>query len=111
MTDLDSFNLFVYGSLRDLHVFTEVTGLPCQDKIPAVLEGYALGHAVGGYPAAFPNPDSHMEGDVIPGLPREILVRLDAYEGEGDLYRRICVQVKTAQDEMPAYVYIRNPEL
>ncbi|HOL96561.1 MAG TPA: gamma-glutamylcyclotransferase [bacterium] len=110
MPALEPFNLFIYGSLRDSHVFMEVTGIPCPDKIPAVLEGYTPGAAVCGYPAAIPKPDSQMKGEVIPGLPPEILARLDAYEGEGELYRRVCARVKTALGEMPAYVYIRNPE-
>lgn len=104
------FNLFIYGSLRNPRVFEEVAGIPCPDKIPAVLEGYAPGPAVEGYPAVVPVPGRRVAGEVILALPQEILPRLDEYEGEGNLYRRVSVQVNTGYGGMPAYVYIRRLE-
>ncbi|MFB3788296.1 MAG: gamma-glutamylcyclotransferase [bacterium] len=106
----DTFNLFIYGSLRDPRVFEEAAGIPCPDTIPAVLEGYAPGPAVEGYPAVVPELGGRVAGEVILALPATILARLDEYEGEGELYRRVSIRVTAGNREIDAYVYIRRPE-
>lgn len=104
--------LFVYGTLRDGEVFSEVTGhLPDEEPRPAALAGFGRRHFRDlPYDYIEAASDEEVAGFVLSIRPGD-LAALDAYEdatpsGDG-LYRRIEVQVLVAgAEERTAFVYV-----
>ena len=96
-------NLFVYGSLQDAECYYQVTGVHRQEKRRALLEGYALGEPVDGFPAIYPDDEGKVEGEVLLEVTAGEFEQLDAYEGAG--YRRVIVSVHGEGKWMEAYAY------
>lgn len=101
--------LFVYGTLTDDRFVRELTGKRFARE-PAVLDGYQRIKPDRGYPYIVVRPGASVEGWLLRGLDRASLARIDEYEGEGDLYRRAEVVVRTAGGERRCFVYVGVPE-
>jgi len=98
-------NLFVYGTL--LHgqnrnyvlenlEFEKATLLKHRKVFPPAL----------GFPFIIYDEDSEVLGEVYYNLNAELITTLDLIEGEGSLYHRIVVEVRTDQGEIvQAYTY------
>lgn len=104
--------VFVYGTLRDPEVFSQVAGHPPDEEPqPAVLKGFGRRHFRDlPYDYIEPALDEEVAGLVIPVRPMD-LEALDIYEDAtldgGDLYRRISVRVQVAHaGERTAFVYV-----
>lgn len=73
--------------------------------VPACLLDHQRGRVRGTpYPAARPLAGSSVRGQLLEGLTRTELTRLDVYEGE--LYRRALVNVETERGSAAAFVYL-----
>ncbi len=102
-------DLFCYGTLRCAEVFEAVTGY-ARKGVEAVLDGYAAYRFVGrNYPGLVPDAGRQVSGVLYTRLDREIVTRLDRYEG--DEYRKLRVRVRLADGRLrPAWVYLcRHP--
>jgi gamma-glutamylcyclotransferase (GGCT)/AIG2-like uncharacterized protein YtfP len=99
-------NLFIYGSLRDPHIFESVCGMSFTHKRhkvnartlfaePAFLPGYRKVSPDNVYYYAVASPGSKIEGYVIYDLPAEAMAIIDKYEGKR--YQRETVRVHTAR--------------
>jgi gamma-glutamylaminecyclotransferase len=97
-------DLFVYGSLLDDAVVVEVTGRRFPRRA-AQLRGYRKHTPVGSYPYVVPDDDGTVDGVVLQGIDADTLRALDAYEDEGQLYRRVEVTVTVAGQPQRAFVY------
>lgn len=100
-------SVFTYGSLIVPEVWALVAGRRHTSE-PALLEGYkrrAL-HGVS-YPGIFPAPNEQVEGTLWHGIEPEQMLRLDDFEG--DLYRRISVEVRVGEAPAVADVYVIRP--
>lgn len=101
--------LFVYGSLNDEKNFQMLTGRVLRSET-AILWDYRKINPKHGFPFAMSWKGSKIEGRLVHDIDSKILSKLDEYEGEGELYTRKVVTVKTADQDAAAYVYIGNPE-
>jgi gamma-glutamylcyclotransferase (GGCT)/AIG2-like uncharacterized protein YtfP len=106
----DGARLFIYGTLGDEFVYRVVTGERPRTE-PAVLDGYRKVSSLKSFPYVVPYPGSSVEGTLISGVNAQTLANLDRYEGEGNLYLRQKVTVKTAEGPREGYVYVAGPEL
>lgn len=102
-----SFPVFVYGTLlqgRSNHGLLEEASY-ARFETRGRLEDYAL-YDLGSYPGIKPWRGEKVLGEVY-RVNLETLKRLDQLEGEGSLYRRRWVRIRTAQGgELDAYAYI-----
>jgi gamma-glutamylcyclotransferase (GGCT)/AIG2-like uncharacterized protein YtfP len=65
-----------------------------------------------GFPFIIRKEDSEVNGEVYFDVNKDLLELLDRIEGEGSLYHRIVVKVKTAQGkEVPAFTYYPDKNL
>lgn len=103
-------HLFVYGTLKDQHVFRVITGERPR-ATAAVLEGYGKVSSLKSFPHIVPRAESKVEGMLVTGVTPEALTQLDQYENEGKLYVREKVIVRTAAGPEEVYVYVAGPEL
>jgi gamma-glutamylcyclotransferase (GGCT)/AIG2-like uncharacterized protein YtfP len=102
-------NVFCYGTLEWPEVLEAVTGRHFA-SIPAVLPGFArflLREQV--YPAVVERAGAETDGRVWLGVDASALARLDAFEGEGQLYERRALPVRAAQGELLAWTYVLHP--
>ena len=88
-------DLFVYGTLTDPERVTALTGKQFE-RVNSPL----------GYPFILPRPGAIVQGVLLLNVDPASLVQLDAYEAEGDLYRRQTVVVEVADRRVPAMTYV-----
>jgi gamma-glutamylcyclotransferase (GGCT)/AIG2-like uncharacterized protein YtfP len=112
-------NLFIYGSLRDPHIFESVCGMSFTHKRhkvnqhtlfaePAFLPGHKRVSPDNVYYYAVAMPGSKVEGYVIYDLPAEVMAIIDKYEGKR--YQREKVKVHTASGRIEAQSYLVSVE-
>ena len=112
-------NLFIYGSLRDPHIFDSVCGMSFTHKRrkvnretlfaePAFLPGHKRVSPDNVYYYAVATPGSKIEGYVIHDLPAEVMAIIDKYEGKR--YQREMVKVHTAKGWVEAQSYLVSVE-
>jgi len=102
--------VFVYGTLADQFVYRVITGERPRPT-PAVLEGYRIVTSLESFPYVVPHRGSQVEGMLVAGISPKALAQIDQYEGEGKLYLRHKVEVRTAEGPKEALVYVAGPEL
>ena len=103
--------LFVYGTLQYRqsrnYILKELTFQK------AILSGYrkiSISHL--GFPIIIPDKKSKVKGEVYFGLDHSLFQEIDVIEGEGSLYHRLLVNVKTLGGEsLLAYVYCPSQSL
>jgi gamma-glutamylcyclotransferase (GGCT)/AIG2-like uncharacterized protein YtfP len=98
-------DLFVYGSLLNDAVVVQVTGRRFPRRA-AQLRGYRKHTPSGCYPYVVPDDDGMVNGVVLQGIDGDALQAFDAYEGEGQLYRRVEVTITVAGRPQHAFVYV-----
>lgn len=105
--------LFVYGSLRDPRVRTQLFGArPDLSACPAVLPGHERQTVPSfGYPFLAPvDTDTRVDGELLLGLTDDDYSILDRYEDlDEGLYVRSIVRVQTADGSVDAWAYLRGP--
>ena len=101
-------NVFVYGTLmrgeRAARMLSEGNY-----KGEYVLKDYAM-YDLGPFPGIKEKPGEKVLGEVFE-VSDSVIPQLDAYEGEGDLYKRIPVSVesdKQSLEDVLVYVYLGN---
>ncbi|MDQ3830187.1 MAG: gamma-glutamylcyclotransferase, partial [Candidatus Tectomicrobia bacterium] len=72
----------------------------------ATLSGYARVESPLGYPFILPRPGATVRGVLLLNVDPVSLAQLDAYEAEGDLYRRQVVMVAFADRQVSAVTYV-----
>ena len=98
-------DLFVYGTLCDAALVRRLTGRAFAVE-PAVLGGYRRFESPGSYPYIVPDPTSEVHGCVLRAVDAAALRAFDAYEDEGQLYRRVDVLITVAAQVEPAQAYV-----
>jgi gamma-glutamylcyclotransferase (GGCT)/AIG2-like uncharacterized protein YtfP len=103
-----SFNLFVYGSLKDPLMFNKVTGFYCLRKEKAILNEFEFSLPYKGYPVIRPKKGEAVIGEIVYDIPDEALEKLDTYEGGEDesAYRRETVTIQVNGEAVECYVYV-----
>ena len=86
-------DLFVYGTLLDAETMERLTGqrFACE---AAVLDDFERVAPPADYPFLRPRPGASVEGLMWLDVDAASLARLDEYEEEGRLYRRVEVTVR-----------------
>jgi gamma-glutamylcyclotransferase (GGCT)/AIG2-like uncharacterized protein YtfP len=98
-------HLFVYGTLTDPQCVTRVTGKSFT-RVDATLSGFERVESPLGYPFIRPKPGAVVRGVLLLDLDPASFVHLDAYEAEGDLYRRQVVEVEVVGTRLSAMTYV-----
>jgi gamma-glutamylcyclotransferase (GGCT)/AIG2-like uncharacterized protein YtfP len=105
MSSQEPIHLFVYGTLTDPQRVTALT-----DKqftgVDATLSGFERVESPLGYPFILPMPGAVVRGVLLLNIDPVSLVHLDAYEAEGDLYRREVVEVEVGGTRLSAMTYV-----
>lgn len=101
-------HLFCYGTLCIPGVMRRVSGV-IPEACPAVLADYAC-YALEGlvYPGIVPKKGTQVSGVLYLGLSRAQLIRLDAYEGDQYLRRRVKV-ASDHEHRVQAWTYVLHP--
>jgi gamma-glutamylcyclotransferase (GGCT)/AIG2-like uncharacterized protein YtfP len=97
--------LFVYGTLTDPERITALTGRQFE-RVDATLSGFERVNSPLGYPFILPRPAATVRGVLLLDIDLVSLAELDAYEAEGDLYRRQAVVVEVADRRVAAMTYV-----
>jgi gamma-glutamylcyclotransferase (GGCT)/AIG2-like uncharacterized protein YtfP len=105
MPSQEPINLFVYGTLIDPQRVAALTGKQFA-RVEATLVGFERIESDLGYPFILPSPGAVVHGILLIDIDPVSLYRLDAYEAEGDLYRRQTVEVLVADKSVPAMTYV-----
>jgi len=105
MPSREPINLFVYGTLIDPQRVAALTAKQFA-RVEATLVGFGRIESNLGYPFILPSPGAVVHGILLIDINPVSLYRLDAYEAEGDLYRRQSVEVLVADKSMPAMTYV-----
>jgi gamma-glutamylcyclotransferase (GGCT)/AIG2-like uncharacterized protein YtfP len=100
-----SIHLFVYGTLTDPERVAALTGKQF-DRVDATLSGFERFNSPLGYPYILPRPSGIVRGVLLLNIDPDSLIQLDAYEAEGDLYRRQVVEVEVADMRVTAMTYV-----
>ncbi len=120
MSETETFNLFVYGTLMSPTTFRAVLGRRLvanaaeADNVDAflaqhaVLDGYKKISPDNTYFYAVPDKGHRIRGYLVAGLPRESLPALMRYEGRN--YARRTLKVLTSEGEEKAVVFVGNPK-
>ncbi|MFQ5682451.1 MAG: gamma-glutamylcyclotransferase family protein [Candidatus Binatia bacterium] len=100
-------HLFVYGTLMDQSLVTELT---CQTftTSPAVLQDFKKLVSHLGYPYVLPYPASKVNGLLIKNIDPESIKKLDRYEGEGQFYSRKKVDAVCTGEWVACEAYVGN---
>jgi gamma-glutamylcyclotransferase (GGCT)/AIG2-like uncharacterized protein YtfP len=98
-------HLFVYGTLTDPERVTALTSKQFE-RVDATLSGFDRVNSPLGYPFILPSTGSVVRGLLLLNVDPASLVRFDAYEAEGDLYRRQGVVVTVAGRQVTAMTYV-----
>jgi gamma-glutamylcyclotransferase (GGCT)/AIG2-like uncharacterized protein YtfP len=105
MPSREPIHLFVYGTLTDPERVVSLTGRSFAG-VQATLKGFARVESPLGYPFIFPRPGAVVHGLLLQHVDPDSLRHLDAYEAEGELYRRQMVEVEVAGTHLSAMTYI-----
>lgn len=105
MPGLEPIHLFVYGTLTDPERVTALTGKRFE-RVDATLSGFERINSPLGYPFILPRPGAIVRGILLLNVDPVSLAQLDAYEAEGDLYRRQAVVVTVADRQVSAMTYV-----
>lgn len=105
MPSQEPVHLFVYGTLMDPQRVEVLTGKQF-GRIEATLVGFERVDSPLGYPYILPKCGSVVHGVLLTAIDPHSLHRLDAYEVEGDLYRRQVVEVLVAGMPLQAVTYV-----
>src|SRR5215475_13416167 len=105
MPSQEPIHLFVYGTLTDPERVTTLTAKQFE-QVDATLSGFEKVDSPLGYPFILPQPGAIVRGVLLLNIDPVSLVQLDAYEAEGDLYRRQVVTVEVAARRMAAVTYV-----
>ena len=100
--------IFTYGSLLFTEIMQAVTGklFPSHS---ATLRDYArYGVRSANYPGIIPAPGAYVEGQLYQDVDQAAVEHLDFFEG--DLYRRVSVDVDTDSGIIRAQTYIIPPD-
>jgi gamma-glutamylcyclotransferase (GGCT)/AIG2-like uncharacterized protein YtfP len=98
-------HLFVYGTLTDPKRVTALTGRQFS-VVDATLAGFERVESPLGYPYILPKPGAVVHGVLLCDIDPASLVHLDAYEDEGELYRRQVVEVEVVGTRRSAMTYV-----
>lgn len=101
-------DLFVYGTLSSHALMRSLTGRTFPQE-HARLHGFQRLEPAGSYPYILRSEGAVVEGAILRELDQAALLRLDEYEGEGDLYIRTEVAVETLTGRCPCWTYVGNP--
>jgi gamma-glutamylcyclotransferase (GGCT)/AIG2-like uncharacterized protein YtfP len=105
MPSQEPIHLFVYGTLTDPERVTALTGKQFE-RVDATLSGFERVNFPLGYPFILPNSGAVVRGVLLLNIDPASLVQLDAYEAEGDLYRRQGVMVQVGDRRVAAVTYV-----
>ena len=105
MPSQEPIHLFVYGTLTDPERVTALTGKQFE-RVDATLNGFERVNSPLGYPFILPRAGAIVRGVLLLNIDPVSLVQLDAYEAEGDLYRRQVVVVEVADRRVAAVTYV-----
>lgn len=105
MPSEEPIHLFVYGTLTDPERVIALTGRRFE-RLDATLSGFERVNSPLGYPFILPRPNAIVRGVLLCNVDLASLVHLDAYEAEGDLYRRQVVVVEVAGRRPAAMTYV-----
>jgi gamma-glutamylcyclotransferase (GGCT)/AIG2-like uncharacterized protein YtfP len=105
MPSQEPIHLFVYGTLIDPQRVAALTGQRFE-RVDAMLSGFERVNSPLGYPFILPRSGSVVRGVLLLDIDAVSLAHLDAYEAEGDLYRRQVVEVELADRRVPAMTYV-----
>ncbi|PWE34227.1 tellurium resistance protein [Maritimibacter sp. 55A14] len=99
--------LFLYGTLRDPDLLAVVLGRDsAPDLVPARLHGHEPRSVVpGDYPVVLPCKGGATAGVLVTGLGSDEIARLKFYEGEGDHYRLVPVEVECQGARLAAHMF------
>ncbi len=109
--DKSEINLFVYGTLQHGQSRNYILGGLTFEK--AILPEYKKVQPPNlGFPFIIRSDGSVVEGEVYYNLDPLLLSELDIIEGEGSLYHRIVVEVKTESNKIvKAFTYYPSEKL
>jgi len=114
--DGETFNLFIYGTLKDPRVFRAVLGRRLvrrrqeADQVAsfcpqeAILDGYTKISPDHTYLYAVPDPQGRIRGLLVGPLPKDCLDALGHYEGRNYSRRRVDVQTRDGTKRAVAFV-------
>jgi gamma-glutamylcyclotransferase (GGCT)/AIG2-like uncharacterized protein YtfP len=105
MPSQEPIHLFVYGTLTDPERVIALTGQQFE-RLDATLSGFERVNSPLGYPFILPRPAAIVRGVLLFNVDLVSLAHLDAYEAEGDLYRRQVVVVEVADRRVAAMTYV-----
>ncbi|MGH8067201.1 MAG: gamma-glutamylcyclotransferase family protein [Candidatus Entotheonellia bacterium] len=105
MPSQEPIHLFVYGTLTDPERVTALTSMQFE-RVDATLSGFARVNSPLGYPFILPRPGASVRGVLLLDIDPISLGQLDAYEAEGDLYRRQVVVVEVTDRQVSAMTYV-----
>jgi gamma-glutamylcyclotransferase (GGCT)/AIG2-like uncharacterized protein YtfP len=105
MPSQEPIHLFVYGTLTDPERVTTLTDMQFE-QVDATLSGFEKVNSPLGYPFILPKPGAIVRGVLLLNIDPVSLVQLDAYEAEGDLYRRQVVAVEVGDRRVSAMAYV-----
>jgi gamma-glutamylcyclotransferase (GGCT)/AIG2-like uncharacterized protein YtfP len=105
MPSQEPIHLFAYGTLTDPERVAALTGRHFE-RVDATLSGFERVNSPLGYPFILPRPGSMVRGVLLLNIDPVSLAQLDAYEAEGDLYRRQVVVVAVADSRVSAMTYV-----
>ncbi len=105
MPSQEPIHLFVYGTLTDPERVTALTGKQFE-RVDATLSGFECVNSPLGYPFIRPKTGAVVQGVLLLNIDPVSLVTLDAYEDEGDLYRRQSVVVEVVDRRVAAVTYV-----
>jgi gamma-glutamylcyclotransferase (GGCT)/AIG2-like uncharacterized protein YtfP len=105
MPSQEPIHLFVYGTLTDPERVRALTGKQFE-RLEATLSGFERVNSPLGYPFILPKPGASVRGVLLLNVDPASLEQLDAYEAEGDLYRRQVVAVEVADRRVTAMTYV-----
>jgi gamma-glutamylcyclotransferase (GGCT)/AIG2-like uncharacterized protein YtfP len=105
MPSQEPIHLFVYGTLTDPERVTALTNTQFE-RVDATLSDFERVNSPLGYPFIVPRPGASVRGVLLLDVDPVSLGQLDAYEAEGDLYRRQVVVVEVADRQMSAMTYV-----
>ncbi len=96
-------HVFVYGTLMQGE---RASGMLADGiyKGEFVLDDYAM-YDLGPFPGIKEYPGEKVIGEVYE-IPDSLIPRMDSYEGEGFLYKRVLVSVSNETASLDAYVYV-----
>ncbi len=97
-------HVFAYGSLADPERQKILCGKTFTIK-PAILKGFRLDEEPGYYRMIYKDPTHEVRGHIVMDLTKSDLEAFDEWEVEGDLYKRIRVDIEVDGVEVRGWAY------